>query len=73
MRKARIAQDGQIETFAASLTEEFLAKTIEYQNNAGKICTDPTDLLVAHFFNHQTHHRGHHDMMHALHKSPRLL
>lgn len=64
LRKARIAEDERIETFAASLTEEFLAKTIEYQNNTGKICTDPTDLLVAHFFNHQTHHRGQiHDMI----------
>lgn len=64
LQKARIAEDERIETFAASLTAEFLGSTIGYTNNAGKTCTDPADLLVAHFFNHQTHHRGQiHDMI----------
>ncbi len=64
LQKARVAEDERIETFAANLTEEFLDSTIGYVNNAGKTCADPTDLLVAHFFNHQTHHRGQiHDMI----------
>lgn len=64
LRKARAAEDQRIKAFAAGLTEEFLGSTIQYVNNAGKICNDPVDLLVAHFFNHQTHHRGQiHDMI----------
>lgn len=64
LQKARIAEDKWIEAFAASLTPEFLGSTIEYTNNAGKTCTDPAALLVAHFFNYQTHHRGQiHDMI----------
>ena len=61
---ARAAEDERIESFAVGLTEEFLGSTIQYRNNAGKTCTDPVELLVAHFFNHQTHHRGQiHDML----------
>ena len=33
-------------------------------NNQGNLYTDPVNLLLAHFFNHQTHHRGQiHDML----------
>ncbi len=56
--QVRQAEDRQIENFAASLTEDFLSSTIQYTNNSGRVCNDPVDLLVAHFFNHQTHHRG---------------
>lgn len=64
LHEARIAEDQRIETFAADLTPEFLGSTIQYINNAGRVYTDPANLLVAHFFNHQTHHRGQiHDMI----------
>lgn len=64
LRKARVLEDQRIETFAAGLTAEFLGGTIQYVNSAGKTCKDPVDLLLAHFFNHQTHHRGQiHDMI----------
>jgi uncharacterized damage-inducible protein DinB len=56
--QARVTEDKRIEAFAATLTDEFLSKTIRYRNNRGNIHTDPMPLLVAHFFNHQTHHRG---------------
>lgn len=74
LREARIAEDQRIEAFASSLTEEFLASTITYRNNAGNIHTDPVNLLVAHFFNHQTHHRGQiHDMLTQTKISPPVL
>lgn len=58
-----VSEDRRIEIFADNLTAD-LGSTIQYINNAGKKCTDPVDLLVAHFFNHQTHHRGQiHDML----------
>jgi uncharacterized damage-inducible protein DinB len=61
--QVRQAEDQRIENFAASITEEFLSSSIQYPNNSGRVCNDLVDLLVAHFFNHQTHHRGQiHDM-----------
>lgn len=68
---ARKAEDDRIEAFVAGLTVGFLNSTIEYTNNAGRTCKDPTNLLLAHFFNHQTHHRGQiHDMMTQTEISP---
>lgn len=61
---ARSLEDNRIETFATELDEEFLARTIQYVNNQGILQIDPVSLLLAHFFNHQTHHRGQiHDML----------
>lgn len=64
LQEARVAEDQRIEIFAGGLTEKFLGSTIQYVNSAGKTCKDPVALLLAHFFNHQTHHRGQiHDMI----------
>ena len=61
---ARQAEDAHIEAFAAGLTPKVLEGTIRYVNHAGLEFNDPVDMLVAHFFNHQTHHRGQvHDML----------
>ena len=64
LRAARTAEDDRIEAFAAGLTAEILSGTIRYVNNEGREFDDPVDMLVAHLFNHQTHHRGQvHDML----------
>ncbi|MBW4692802.1 MAG: DinB family protein [Lyngbya sp. HA4199-MV5] len=64
LRHARIAEDERIEAFAADLTDEFLGQSISYINNQGRHLNDPAALLVAHLFNHQTHHRGQiHDLL----------
>jgi len=64
LRTARFAEDERIVTFTAGLTAEFLASTIEYRNFQGIVYQDPLSLLIAHFFNHQTHHRGQvHDLL----------
>jgi uncharacterized damage-inducible protein DinB len=64
LREAREEEDSRIEAFAAGLDELFLEGTIRYVNNEGRTLEDPVELLVAHFFNHQTHHRGQvHDML----------
>ena len=65
LRRARTAMDGRITDFMANrLDDEILAGNIEYVNNAGKRAIDPTDVLLAHLFNHQAHHRGQvHDML----------
>ncbi|MCG8357259.1 MAG: DinB family protein [Kiloniellales bacterium] len=64
LTEARRAEDAGIERFAASLDAEWLGGTICYVNNEGRRFEDPTAMLVIHFFNHQTHHRGQvHDML----------
>lgn len=56
--QARITEDDRIEAFTTALTAEMLSQNIRYVNNAGNVHVDLVSLLVAHFFNHQTHHRG---------------
>lgn len=64
LQTARTQADEQIETFAVGLTESFLAESLSYRNHQGSLHSDPVALLVAHFFNHQTHHRGQiHDLL----------
>lgn len=64
LREVRRSEDARIESFTSSIDSEFLSQTIRYKNNAGNIHEDPVTLLLAHLFNHQTHHRGQiHDMI----------
>lgn len=58
LREARKKEDSRIEAFAAGIDERFLKGTIRYVNNEGRALEEPVELLVAHFFNHQTHHCG---------------
>jgi uncharacterized damage-inducible protein DinB len=74
LREAREKEDSRIEVFAASIDERFLMGTIHYVNNEGRALEDPVELLVAHFFNHQTHHRGQvHDMLSQTEVPPPVL
>ena len=43
---------------ASLLTEELLGSTLRYTNTAGKSHARNFGLLLHHFFNHATHHRG---------------
>ena len=64
LRAARVLEDERITAFIDELDDDFLKGIITYKNNQGKIYRDPVNLLLAHFFNHQTHHRGQiHDML----------
>jgi uncharacterized damage-inducible protein DinB len=64
LHAARIFEDARIEDFVTTIDAEFLESTIEYTNNEGRVFVDPVPLLLSHFFNHQTHHRGQiHDML----------
>jgi uncharacterized damage-inducible protein DinB len=58
LRAARIREDERIERFAASLSDEFLDGEIAYVSNEGKSYRKPVQMLLAHLFNHETHHRG---------------
>jgi uncharacterized damage-inducible protein DinB len=74
LRAARHAEDERIERFAAGLTAAFLEGSITYVNNEERRLTDPTHTLPAHFFNHQTHHRGQvHDQLSQTKVAPPIL
>ncbi len=74
LREAREKEDSRIQTFAAGIDEPFSKGTIRYVNNEGRTLEDPVELLVAHFFNHQTHHRGQvHDMLTQTNVPPPVL
>jgi uncharacterized damage-inducible protein DinB len=61
---ARRAEDARIEAIMAGLTGDSLAGSFRYVNNEDRAVEDPAPLIFAHFFNHQTHHRGQvHDML----------
>jgi uncharacterized damage-inducible protein DinB len=55
----RIAADTRIESWAAKVEDAWLdADMTWFSGAANREVTAPKRLLVAHFFNHQTHHRG---------------
>lgn len=56
---ARVDADERIIGWAGRVDEEWLDKNlIWFSGAAGREMRKPHRLLVAHFFNHQTHHRG---------------
>jgi uncharacterized damage-inducible protein DinB len=64
LRAARVREDARIEHFAAGLSDQFLDRDLAYAANDGKSYRNPTPMLLAHLFNHETHHRGQvHDML----------
>jgi uncharacterized damage-inducible protein DinB len=59
LRAERAATDAAISAWVAALTEEDLAGTLSYTSITNPAPRRyPLWFAVAHFFNHQTHHRG---------------
>lgn len=59
LRAARVAFDGEIVDFADGLDEDRLAAPFAFTSTTRPVrWRGPMWLIVAHFFNHQTHHRG---------------
>ncbi|SEN88207.1 Uncharacterized damage-inducible protein DinB (forms a four-helix bundle) [Rhodospirillales bacterium URHD0017] len=59
LKDARRDFDGEIIGWADGLASEWLAGTHTHVSpSMGREVTTPRRLLVSHFFNHQTHHRG---------------
>ena len=56
LRAAREAEDERIIRFVATITD--FDRNIEYQNSTGRTYRQRLGAALAHFFNHQTHHRG---------------
>jgi uncharacterized damage-inducible protein DinB len=60
---ARQAEDALIISYVENLDDGTLMSWLEYTNMAGEDQADEISILLSHFFNHQTHHRG---QVHAL-------
>ncbi len=74
LRAARAAMDRRIEAFFAALPEGFLERSLGYVNNAGFKSDDPAQVILPHFFNHQTHHRAQvHTLLSQLGRDPPVL
>ena len=58
LRQARALEDARIEWFFATADSGFLDRRIPCTNSLGQPREDDSAIAVAHFFNHQTHHRG---------------
>jgi uncharacterized damage-inducible protein DinB len=58
LRAAQAAEDQRIERFFESIDAAFFQQTFAYVNNKGRDYVEEAPVAVAHFFNHQTHHRG---------------
>jgi len=58
LRAARESEDARILALVRGLDDDALAGTLHYRNMAGEPHETPLVWVLAHFFNHQTHHRG---------------
>ena len=67
LQTAREAEDDRILQFVEGLTEADLDQEWSYHTLDGTLHHQPLHEILAHFFNHQTHHRGQaHDILTAL-------
>ncbi len=59
LREARVKADADISRWAAGVDDAWLDQDLTwFSGAAGREISAPKRLLVTHFFNHQTHHRG---------------
>jgi uncharacterized damage-inducible protein DinB len=58
LREARKAEDERILRFVESVSEGELEAIRDYKTTRGVPQRDPLGQILAHLFNHQTHHRG---------------
>ena len=57
--QARKVLEGEIMAWSDEVTDDFLTGEMSWYSGAmGRQVSKPHGLLVTHFFNHQTHHRG---------------
>jgi uncharacterized damage-inducible protein DinB len=58
LRAARVKEDARIATVIGRYTDADLTIKLDYANMAGEERHTPMAQVLAHVFNHQTHHRG---------------
>jgi uncharacterized damage-inducible protein DinB len=55
---ARRSQDQKLIAFVHGLNEGHFAESLDYATTSGAPYSQPLHQVLAHLFNHQTHHRG---------------
>ncbi|GAB6051353.1 DinB family protein [Magnetospira thiophila] len=64
LRQARENMDRQLIAFVENLSTETLEEDLHYRDTTGREMQTPMRFVLAHLFNHGTHHRGQiHDML----------
>ncbi len=64
LRRAREQEDRRIVAYVDGLTADRLAQDVHYAAVGGEQFVTPVGQILAHVFNHQTHHRGQvHDLL----------
>jgi uncharacterized damage-inducible protein DinB len=58
LRSARMAMDDRIVAFVDGLGPERFEQDLVYRTTSGEAMVTQVGQVLAHFFNHQTHHRG---------------
>lgn len=58
LREAREEEDERIVSFVETLNPDALDEELDYINTKGEPRTLAHNIILTHFFNHQTHHRG---------------
>lgn len=59
LKRARVEADEKISDWAGRVTQDWLSEDqVWFSTSVEKELQMPRSLLVTHFFNHQTHHRG---------------
>lgn len=58
LREAREAEDRRLIEYVADLSNEDFGDTVDYRNTKSEDKALPRGVILAHVFNHQTHHRG---------------
>jgi len=58
LQAVRRTMDVRIGAFVDGVSAQRLSETLVYRNMAGEPMETRIDHILAHFFNHQTHHRG---------------
>jgi uncharacterized damage-inducible protein DinB len=58
LRTARLVQDRKLVDYVHGLSEKRLAEHLDYATSSGVPHSQPLHHVLAHLFNHQTHHRG---------------
>ena len=71
LRAARVKEDARIATVIGRYTNADLTRKLDYANMAGEERHTPMAQVLAHVFNHQTHHRGQvHGLLSHTHIAP---
>ena len=58
LERARREEDARIIRYVGALTEDEIGKEVSYATTKGVPQRNRLDEILAHLFNHQTHHRG---------------